>query len=234
MGNAARRTAVACALAMSALSGTAWAQSGGDDLMALDRSALKGEVGKRYDEAVARTTDATVVSADTATYLWASQAKAQCGIALGFLKSGTKDPVSLGKCADAYARMQNQAPQMVAAPAPSAPAPCNTGPYIVFFDWDSTVISPDASTILESAAVSTAGCTNGRFSVSGYADRSGSDRYNMGLSGRRADVVRDFLTGKGVPVASITTHAFGETNPRVPTADGVRELQNRRVEITVE
>lgn len=203
--------------------------------MAMDKSALKGEVGKRYDEAVARTIDATVVSADTSTYLWASQAKAQCGIALGFLKSGTKDPVSLGKCADAYARMQNQAPQMVAAPVPPAPpAPCNTGPYIVFFDWDSAVVTPDASTILNSAAASTAGCTNGKFSVSGYADRSGPDGYNMALSGRRADVVRDFLVGQGVPVANITTHAFGETNPRVPTADGVRELQNRRVEITVE
>lgn len=203
--------------------------------MALDKSALKGEIGKRYDEAVAKTTDAVVVSADNATYMWASQAKAQCGIALGFLKSGTKDPVSVGKCADAYNRMLNQAPHMVAAPVPpAAPAPCNTGPYIVFFDWNSAVISPDASTILNSAAASTAGCTNGKFSVSGYADRSGSDKYNMGLSGRRADVVRDFLVSQGVPVANITTQAFGETNPRVPTADGVRELQNRRVEITVE
>lgn len=230
-----KRTAVMCALAMSALSGTAWAQSGGDDLMALDKGALKGEVRKRFDEAVTKTGDAAVVSADNATYMWASQTKAQCGIALGFLKSGTKDPVSVGKCADAYAHMVNQVPHMeVVGPAPTPPPPCNPGPYIVFFDWNSTVISPDASTILDSAAASTAGCTNGKFGVSGYADRSGTDSYNMALSQRRADVVRDFLTGHGVPVTNITTQAFGETNPRVPTADGVRELQNRRVEITVQ
>lgn len=236
-----KRIAVAGALAMCTLSGAAWAQSGaqsgGDDLMALDKGALKGEVQKRFDEAVARTGDAAVTSADSHAYMWASQTKAQCGIALGFLKSGTKDPVSVGKCADAYAHMQGQAPQMTAAGpmAPAAPAPCNPGPYIVFFDWDSTVITPDASTILDSAATATAGCTNANtFSVSGYADRSGPDRYNMGLSQRRADVVRDYLAGHGAPGANIMTHAFGETNPRVPTADGVRELQNRRVEITVQ
>lgn len=230
-----KRLAVTGALAMCTLSGAAWAQSGTGDLMALDKGALKGEVQKRFDEAVTRTGDASVVSADNSAYMWASQAKAQCGIALGFLRSGTKDPVSVGKCADAYMHMQGQpAPMSVAAPPPAPPAPCNPGPYIVFFDWDSSAISPDASTILDSAAAGTAGCTNGKFSVSGYADRSGPDRYNMALSQRRADGVRDFLTGHGVPVANITTHAFGETNPRVPTADGVRELQNRRVEITVQ
>lgn len=231
-----RRIAVTCAFAMNALPGIACAQSGANDLMALDKGALKGEVQKRFDAAVAMTADAGVVSADTNGYMWASQAKAQCGIALGFLKSGTKDPVSIGKCDDAYARMQNQAPQPPAAalaPPSASPQPCNPGPYTVFFDWDSTAISPEASTILDSAAASTAGCTNGQFSVSGYADRSGPDSYNMGLSQRRADVVRSFLTGQGVPDANITTHAFGESNPRVPTADGVRELQNRRVEITV-
>ena len=40
------------------------------------------------------------------------------------------------------------------------------------------------------------------------------------------------MTGRGIPDARITSEAFGEANPRVPTADGVRELQNRRVEIT--
>ena len=68
--------------------------------------------------------------------------------------------------------------------------------------------------------------------LAGYADRSGSARYNVGLSQRRNQSVQNYLTGKGIPAAAITSQAFGETNPRVPTADGVRELQNRRVEIT--
>ena len=68
--------------------------------------------------------------------------------------------------------------------------------------------------------------------LAGYTDRSGSDRYNMGLSTRRNTSVRDYLTSRGIPGERISSQAFGEANNRVPTADGVRELQNRRVEIT--
>ncbi len=68
--------------------------------------------------------------------------------------------------------------------------------------------------------------------LAGYTDTSGTPRYNLGLSQRRADSVSSYMTGKGVPAGVITSKAFGETNLRVQTADGVRELQNRRVEIT--
>ena len=68
--------------------------------------------------------------------------------------------------------------------------------------------------------------------LAGHADRSGSSQYNVGLSQRRADAVRSYMTARGVADTRISTEAFGESQPRVPTADGVRELQNRRVEIT--
>ncbi len=55
---------------------------------------------------------------------------------------------------------------------------------------------------------------------------------NKGLSERRAETVRGYLNTRGIDNSAITTQGFGETNPRVPTADGVREVQNRRVEIT--
>ena len=48
---------------------------------------------------------------------------------------------------------------------------------------------------------------------------------------RRTDAVTGYLTRSGVPPLAIEAEAYGEANPRVPTADGVRELQNRRVEI---
>jgi OmpA-OmpF porin, OOP family len=53
----------------------------------------------------------------------------------------------------------------------------------------------------------------------------------MGLSRRRADAVAAELVRRGVPKSEIFVTAFGETHPLVPTADGVREPQNRRVEI---
>jgi len=54
---------------------------------------------------------------------------------------------------------------------------------------------------------------------------------NQGLSERRNMATRDYLNSHGITNAEITSQAFGESNSRVPTADGVRELQNRRVEI---
>jgi outer membrane protein OmpA-like peptidoglycan-associated protein len=70
-----------------------------------------------------------------------------------------------------------------------------------------------------------------RIEVNGYTDRSGSDQYNQGLSVRRANAVAAELLRRGVPRNEIATRGFGESNPLVPTADGVREPQNRRVEI---
>lgn len=225
--------ALGCALAP----GSALAQDAGTDLMSLDKGPLKVEVQSRYDAALAQTGNAGVVSADTPVFMWASQAKAQCGIALGFLRSGKKDSVSVGKCDDAYRRMTNASQMAPEAPVPPPASPasglCLPGPFIAFFDWDSSEISPDAATVLDSTAASTAGCGSATIRVAGYTDRSGSDQYNMGLSTRRADAVRAYLVSHGT-TAQVTTQAFGESNPRVPTADGVRELQNRRVEITVE
>ena len=68
--------------------------------------------------------------------------------------------------------------------------------------------------------------------LAGHTDRSGPDQYNVGLSQRRADTVKAYLAGHGIPDGVMTTQAFGESRPLVETADGVREPQNRRVEIT--
>ena len=124
-----------------------------------------------------------------------------------------------------------------AAPPPPPPPPppvaeCSPGPYIVFFEWDKSDITPDAATILDNAVSAYSNCGSAQVMLAGYADRSGSASYNVGLSQRRADSVKAYVASKGIPDGVITTQAFGESNPRVETADGVRELQNRRVEIT--
>ena len=86
--------------------------------------------------------------------------------------------------------------------------------------------------VLDSAVSAYGSCDNVPIMLAGHADRSGSARYNVGLSERRNTSARGYLTGHGIPDGNITSQAFGESQPRVPTADGVRELQNRRVEIT--
>ncbi|HEY0013895.1 MAG TPA: OmpA family protein [Allosphingosinicella sp.] len=106
------------------------------------------------------------------------------------------------------------------------------GPFIVFFDWDRADITPQAAGILDNAAEQYRTSGNAQVVLAGHADRSGSDQYNVGLSQRRAEAVRQYLAGRGVGEAAMRTEAFGESRPLVETADGVREPQNRRVEIT--
>jgi OmpA-OmpF porin, OOP family len=106
------------------------------------------------------------------------------------------------------------------------------GPFIVFFDWDKDEITPAAAAILDNAAAGYQEVGSASVVLAGHADRSGSDEYNVGLSQRRANNVRSYLAGRGVPDTAITSEAYGESRPLVDTADGVREPQNRRVEIT--
>ena len=123
-------------------------------------------------------------------------------------------------------------------PPPPPPAPpqeqivCSPGPFIVFFEWDRSDITPEAASILDNAVTQYQNCGNAQVMVAGFTDKSGAASYNVGLSQRRADAAKAYLSSRAVPEAQISTEAFGETRPRVDTADGVREVQNRRVEVT--
>jgi len=132
-------------------------------------------------------------------------------------------------------------PPVIETPAPPpppvevvtpTPPPCVAGPFMVFFDWDRSDITSQASAILDNAASAYQTCGQAQVMLAGHADRSGSDQYNVGLSQRRAAAVRTYLAGRGIPDGVMTTEAFGESRPLVETADGVREPQNRRVEIS--
>ena len=70
-------------------------------------------------------------------------------------------------------------------------------------------------------------------SLAGHADRAGPQPYNFKLSRRRAEAVRKTLIENGAPVQMSAAQAFGESRPRKKTTDGVRDAQNRRVEIIV-
>jgi len=103
--------------------------------------------------------------------------------------------------------------------------------YLVFFDFDRSNISPVAQRVLEKVVADAARMNPSRITVAGNADRSGSDGYNLALSKRRAETVAGALTRAGVARAKLQVEWFGESRPRVKTADGVREPENRNVEI---
>ncbi len=124
-------------------------------------------------------------------------------------------------------------PTRAAATPPPAPPPTTRQSFIVFFEFDrADITQPAMSTIQQAVAVAKGG-NRTSLSLTGHADRSGSDAYNMALSMRRANAVKDVLVRQGIPAASIQVVARGESEPLVPTADGVREPQNRRVEILI-
>jgi len=122
----------------------------------------------------------------------------------------------------------NVAPAPVAA---VAPAPVAMRSYLVFFDWNRSDLTDRARQIIAEAAQSRMNQQVTRIDVNGFADRSGSAQFNEVISLRRAEAVAAELLRRGVPRNEIVTRGFGEANPLVPTADGVREPQNRRVEI---
>jgi len=124
-------------------------------------------------------------------------------------------------------------PPPVAPAAAPAPAMQPARSYLVFFDWDRATLTDRARQIVKDAADNSVHVKYTRIEVNGYTDTSGTPQYNQGLSIRRADAVKSELVKDGVPVTVITTKGFGETQPLVPTGPGVREPQNRRVEIVI-
>ena len=118
-----------------------------------------------------------------------------------------------------------------AMPVAVAPEPART--YLVFFDWNRDDLSDRARQIIADAAANSRRVQTTRIEVAGHADRTGTAQYNQRLSERRAENVAAELVRRGVPRNEIATVGFGFDRPLVPTADGVREPQNRRVEIVL-
>jgi OOP family OmpA-OmpF porin len=122
-------------------------------------------------------------------------------------------------------------PEEMAAPAEEEPA--WPGPYIIYFGFDQDAIVESAMGVVSEIAAQIAAVGPSKVTVYGHADRAGSDEYNVGLSRRRADNVANALVAAGVSADILEIMEFGESQPLVPTDDGVRNPENRRVEITL-
>ena len=109
----------------------------------------------------------------------------------------------------------------------------NADTTLIFFAWDRPIIDRDAAAQLEKLAIALRATPAAALELAGHTDRSGPAASNLRSGRARAEAVRAFLASRGVPVAAMTVVSHGEARPLIATADGVREPQNRRVEISV-
>jgi iron complex outermembrane receptor protein len=124
-------------------------------------------------------------------------------------------------------------PEAVAAAytPPPVQAPVAPHSYLVFFDFNKSDLTPQATEIVDTAAKNAGPAKVTQLTVTGHTDTVGSDAYNMRLSRRRAESVAAQLEKDGIASSEIDIVAKGKRDLLVPTGDGVREPQNRRVQI---
>jgi OOP family OmpA-OmpF porin len=106
-----------------------------------------------------------------------------------------------------------------AAPKPE-PAPRAGEPVTatVLFDYDSSTLRQGEAAKLDEIAGKAKGRASDRLDAVGHADRIGSDSYNMDLSRRRAEAVRNHLVSKGIEAGRVRTEAKGESEAATGTA----------------
>jgi OOP family OmpA-OmpF porin len=168
-----------------------------------------------------------------------AQAMYDCWVQEEETRNEGHQPADIAFCRDGFfdalAKVQEaimvEEPMAAPEPAPVPPEP-PARDYLVFFDFDKTDIRSDSAAILSRVVQAMAALGSNSVTLTGHADRAGNADYNQDLSERRATSVRDYLGGKGI-TTGISTSGKGESDPRVPTPDGVSEQENRRVEIRI-
>jgi len=156
------------------------------------------------------------------------------GTSLGFDTFLWNEPRMIGASLKYHFGGPSAEPQAVPAayvPPPAAAPMAAPKSYLVFFDFNKSDLSSQAVQIVDTAAKNAGPEHVTQLTVTGHTDTVGSDAYNMRLSRRRAESVAAELEKEGIPSSEIGIVAKGKHDLLVPTKDGVKEPQNRRVQI---
>ena len=104
---------------------------------------------------------------------------------------------------------------------------------VVQFEYDESDITAAAERLLRAKLPILRNSPTVRLRLEGHADERGSTEYNLALGSRRAESVREFLSGFGISENRFTTTSFGEERPAVNRSDEAAWAQNRRVEFVI-
>lgn len=139
----------------------------------------------------------------------------------------------IAECRDGFTEALEQL-QHTESTAVSSGGGVDTTSYIVFFAWNQASLSKSGRKIVNEVADALSGQEGYEVVLNGHTDTTGLERFNLKLSKKRAESVASALVERGVNEQAIKIFAFGESDPKVPTADNVKEPQNRRVEIFIQ
>ena len=134
---------------------------------------------------------------------------------------------SLDKCPTVFAKTADGCP----VPVVAEPAPMKLVLEGVNFDNDQATLRPEAMAILDEAAARLKQWGEVKVEVAGHTDSLNSDAYNLSLSQRRADAVRNYLVSKGIASDRLTAKGYGESNPVAGNDTAEDRYKNRRVEL---
>ncbi len=104
---------------------------------------------------------------------------------------------------------------------------------MVFFDYDMSEIRPDAETTLRAKVDILRASPQVQMRIEGHADERGSTEYNMALGNRRAESVRQFLTGFGLAENRFEIVSFGENRPLAQGSNEESWARNRRGQFVI-
>ncbi len=154
------------------------------------------------------------------------------GAVVGFIDGNVSPPATYGvDLSFKWGESEAVAEPPAAYVPPPVQAPAAPRSYLVFFDFNKSDLTPQAVEIVDTAAKNAGPAKVTQLTVTGHTDTVGSDAYNMRLSRRRAESVAAQLEKDGIASSEIEIVAKGKRDLLVPTGDGVREPQNRRVQI---
>lgn len=104
----------------------------------------------------------------------------------------------------------------------------------ILFDFNKATLRPHGREVLSKISGILLVATGYNLKLEGHTDSIGSDEYNLKLSERRAESVRDYLLSSGIPSSRMATRGFGKSQPIAPNTTEKGRQQNRRVEIVIE
>ena len=103
--------------------------------------------------------------------------------------------------------------------------------FILYFEHDSAKLTRESKSLLPEVLKTIKNRKPNEVYVVGHTDLVGTEAYNIELSSRRANYVRDLLVSSGIKSSSLFVSYYGKARPLVPTKDKVPEPRNRRVEL---